>query len=95
MTVELEHAKVPCPECPWRKDTPPGQFTAERYELLRESTHDEEDGSARFGAPIFACHKSKGGQEFACAGCSKHLELLPSGLCESCQGDVDYERASS
>jgi hypothetical protein len=33
--------------------------------------------------------------ETACAGCGKHLELLPSGLCESCQGDVDYERASS
>lgn len=31
------YRSFPCAECPWRRDVPPGQFTAERFEALRVS----------------------------------------------------------
>lgn len=57
----------PCAECPWRVDTPPGQFPAERYEALRHTT-GEPGREAPLGAPMFACHKSPAGEEFYCSG---------------------------
>jgi hypothetical protein len=57
----------PCAECPWRRDVTPGQFPAERYDALR-NTHGYRGREAPLGAPMFACHKSRDGQEFACAG---------------------------
>lgn len=51
----------PCGECPWRKDVPTGKFPPERFEALR--------GSVEQGfAPMFACHRTKEGEEQACAG---------------------------
>ena len=63
--------KRPCPECPWRRDTPPGQFPAHRYEALRATAptkgpYGREE--AGLSDPMFACHKSAEGQEIACAG---------------------------
>lgn len=52
-----------CEECPWRKDVEPGQFPPERFELL-SGTVGPEDGFR----PIFACHKSRDGEELACVG---------------------------
>lgn len=63
----LQRRKSPCEECPWRRDTPPGQFPAERYEALR-TTRGARGEEAGVYAPLFACHKSAEGKEIACAG---------------------------
>lgn len=63
----LSHAKRPCRECPWRLDTPPGKFEACRYDALRETSGRRGD-EAGLTAPMFACHMSPDGQEYACAG---------------------------
>lgn len=68
MTQQIPHRRYPCRECPWRRDTAPGQFTAERYGALActsEQTPGEQPGLT---APLFACHKSPEGAEEACAG---------------------------
>lgn len=57
----------PCAECPWVRATPPGQFPAERYDELRETT-GRPGAEAPIGAPMFACHKSAEGREMPCAG---------------------------
>lgn len=57
--------RTPCPTCPWRVDQDasviPG-FSLGLAEQIERTTHGE------FGAPIFACHQSREGEEFACAG---------------------------
>lgn len=63
----LPHRRYPCAECPFRRDTQPGQFPASRYEELAE-TVGAPGHEADFTAPIFACHKSPEGREEACAG---------------------------
>jgi hypothetical protein len=63
----VPHCKRPCAECPFRKDTEPGQFPAERYEVLRK-TAGGPGREAPIGSPLFACHKSDEGKEAACAG---------------------------
>ncbi len=60
----LPHRRYPCAECPFRRDTPSGQFPACRYEALRV-TAGEPGCEAPVTAPMFACHK---GREEACAG---------------------------
>ena len=62
MSAFLRRVHRPCAECPWRRDTEPGQFPACRYDALRSTARQE------FGAPMFACHKSPEGAERACAG---------------------------
>lgn len=59
--------RTPCADCPWRTDVPAGQFPAERYDALRATAPDE-DGQPGLFDPMFACHKSPEGAEFACAG---------------------------
>lgn len=57
----------PCVRCPWAKTTPPGEFTLQRYEQLRDTV-----GSPGYevppGGPLFACHKSPETRERPCAG---------------------------
>jgi hypothetical protein len=57
----MKHAKSPCAECPWRLDVPIGQFPPERFETLAATAYD-------LAGTVFACHMSKEGAEFACAG---------------------------
>src|SRR6516165_7562536 len=57
----MNYAKVPCNECPWRRDVPVGKFLPERYVALAHTAYD-------LAGVIFACHMSKEGGEFACAG---------------------------
>lgn len=52
---------VTCSNCPWLKSSPPGEFSVERYIALKPSMQQG------FGC-IFACHKSREGEEFACVG---------------------------
>ena len=67
MPEHIPHRRYPCANCPWRRDTPAGEFTAERYEALR-ATAGQPGGEAPIGAPLFACHKSVEGSEEVCAG---------------------------
>lgn len=57
----MKHAKIPCVECPWRTDVPVGKFPPERYIALAPTAYD-------LAGTVFACHMSKDGGEFACAG---------------------------
>lgn len=67
------HAAKPCSECPWLRDTPPGQFPSEQYEALRatsgsrDSTPPGQLPEAGLDAPMFACHTITG-KQIACAG---------------------------
>jgi hypothetical protein len=63
----VPHRRCPCAECPWRRDTPPGQFPACRYEQLAD-TPGRPGAEAGLRAPLFACHKTAEGREQACAG---------------------------
>ncbi|OWL95614.1 hypothetical protein B7435_30205 [Mycolicibacterium peregrinum] len=67
MPLELSHCVRPCANCPWRTDSPAGEFSAERYEALR-ATAGSPGREAGLDAPIFACHKSEPGRDRACAG---------------------------
>lgn len=58
----------PCPNCPWVKTTPPGEFARERYEILRNTSPDSEGNHPGLGDPMFACHKSQEGKDYVCAG---------------------------
>lgn len=57
----------PCPECPWVRSVASGQFSAERFEAMEETTGSPGEEAA-LDAPIFACHKSQEGQRMPCAG---------------------------
>lgn len=83
---------LPCAECPWRKDTAPGQFPPERYEALRE-TATTEVGHPELTDPMFACHKSKEDKELPCAGwlASVGLDHVRIRLAAAC-GEIDASR---
>jgi hypothetical protein len=63
----LDCRPTPCDQCPWKRDTPPGQFPAERYEVLRATTGtpNEQVGP---DAPLFGCHKGSDENMIPCAG---------------------------
>lgn len=63
----IPHMKRPCPECPWRVDSPPDQFESCRFDALRATTGSA-GSEAHFGSPLFACHKTTEGRDAACAG---------------------------
>lgn len=65
--MTLPHRDRPCANCPWRTDSPPGEFPPERYEALRV-TAGRRGAEAALGAPLFACHKSTDGHDRVCAG---------------------------
>jgi hypothetical protein len=61
----------PCPSCPWRLDQTaqdiPG-FSLEKARDLAATCPDARGHGPDFGAKVFACHQSKLGGEFPCAG---------------------------
>ncbi|HEX8630866.1 MAG TPA: DUF6283 family protein [Catenuloplanes sp.] len=63
----IRHPRRPCGQCPWRRDTPPGKFPADRYAALA-ATDGTPGREAPLAAPIFACHLSGEGHDQACAG---------------------------
>jgi hypothetical protein len=68
MAEPMPYRKRPCDECPWRKDTPPGQFPADRYEALA-NTSGGPGREAMLGQPMFGCHKgAEDGRDAACSG---------------------------
>jgi hypothetical protein len=67
----MKAAKAPCVACPWRVEASAGNipnFSLELAEGLSRTCPDERGRGPEFGASIFACHESKQGSEFACAG---------------------------
>ncbi|MET7363224.1 DUF6283 family protein [Streptomyces sp. NPDC005562] len=71
MSRKTPHQKRPCADCPWRRDVEPGQFTADRYDALRNTSRQPqavETVEDVVGQPMFACHKTIEGKEAACAG---------------------------
>lgn len=64
---ELPRQKRPCAECPWRRDTPPGQFTQARFRALAVTSGTPGAEAGPF-APMFGCHKAVAGRGAACAG---------------------------
>lgn len=64
---QIPHQQQPCSNCPWRRDSPAGEFAPERFEQLR-STVGGPGAEACLNAPIFACHKTVPGRDRACAG---------------------------
>jgi hypothetical protein len=61
----------PCASCPWRRaataeDIP--NFDLDLAEKLADTCPDHRGMGPDFGASMFACHQSRPGEEFACAG---------------------------
>jgi hypothetical protein len=73
MRAPIAHMPHPCDEtdesgrCPFRVDAAPGEFTADRYELLAD-TAGLPGAEVPVGGPMFACHHTKAGAPVACAG---------------------------
>lgn len=73
MSDPLRHMPRPCDPsqvsgaCPFRRDADPGEFSAERYEVLA-ATAGRPGAEAPLGAPMFACHHTADGAQVACAG---------------------------
>lgn len=73
MTRPIRYMPRPCDPsptsgaCPFRRDADPGEFSAERFEILA-ATAGGPGREAPFGAPLFACHHTADGAEVACAG---------------------------
>jgi hypothetical protein len=65
--ADVPHRSSPCANCPWRTDSVAGEFPAERYETLRD-TSGGPGKEVPIGGPVFACHKSTEGHDRACAG---------------------------
>ena len=63
--ADFPRRRFPCHECPFRRDTDPGQFTSCRYDALRETSE-----SPDISTPMFGCHKGAPGtdEDLACAG---------------------------
>lgn len=59
--IPLRYTQTPCDECPWRRDVPVGRFPPNRFRMLVATARD-------MARRTFACHKSKDGHEFVCAG---------------------------
>src|SRR5258708_6856427 len=65
---DLPRRSFPCSECPWKRGTRPGQFTAARYAQIRASAGTPT--AADLSAGMFGCHKGEPGTDadLACAG---------------------------
>lgn len=59
--------KKPCEQCPWRRDIEPGQFPADRYDELANTT-GAPGAEADIDAPLFGCHKGAEDKPMPCAG---------------------------
>lgn len=70
-TQAFPRIKAPCPGCPWRKDRDARDipnFSLSHAESLANTSPCEKGYGPSFTDTMFACHQSKEGGEFACAG---------------------------
>jgi hypothetical protein len=61
----------PCKSCPWRKDARASDipnFSMAMAESLRDTSPNERGVGPDFGSNKMACHQSRVGEEFVCAG---------------------------
>jgi len=68
---EFRRIAKPCPGCPWRVDkdaTHIPNFSLEKAEGLAQTSPCERGFGPSYTDNMFACHQSKEGEEFACAG---------------------------
>lgn len=65
-------ADKPCPTCPWRKSSAKGGGEIPNFsiELMRQlaNTVAPQGSDVTWPRKVFACHSSKEGREYACAG---------------------------
>lgn len=69
--TDLAPLERPCGSCPWRRDTTAADiphFDIDLAEALAGTCPDAQGRGPDAGASMFACHASKVGQEFICAG---------------------------
>ncbi len=62
---------MPCASCPWRLDTRAADisnFDIALAEALSDTCPDSRNMGPDVSASFFACHRSKPGEEFVCAG---------------------------
>lgn len=71
----MRHRKRPCVTCPWKVETESGEFTAERYDVLRE-TSGSAGREAAFGTPMFGCHDGAPGANEIDAACAGWLAVV-------------------
>jgi hypothetical protein len=67
----MNRLDTPCLSCPWRRDATADDipnFDMALAEGLADTCPNHRNMGPDFGASIFACHQSKVGGEFACAG---------------------------
>lgn len=86
----------PCPSCPWRRDQDaqaiPG-FRLELAEALAATSPDDRGFGPDLGAPMFACHQSRDGDEVVCAGwLAVHGAAHPSVRLAVLRGDLVPEQ---
>lgn len=55
------HCTRPCPQCPWRTDSPIGRFPAEAFRHSAATAYD-------MASNTFACHMAGKNQPLTCAG---------------------------
>ena len=70
-TTPFPRILKPCPSCPWRVDQEADDiphFELALAESLAECSPDAKGMGPDFASSCFACHQSKVGEEFACAG---------------------------
>lgn len=58
----------PCARCPAAQTTPPGEFSAQRFESMQACTGDAATHGVQAIGSYFACHRSPLHQEFVCPG---------------------------
>lgn len=86
---EGSHCRVPCPECPWRRENA-GSFPAEAFRISAPTAYDLADRT-------FACHMAGVERPMTCAGA-----LLSTGADHNMQvrlllmrGDFSWDDVSS
>jgi hypothetical protein len=63
--------RQPCASCPWRTDQDARaipNFSLDLAERLVGTSPDARGYGPSYGAPLFACHQSREGEEIVCAG---------------------------
>jgi hypothetical protein len=60
-TGDHAHCLRPCPQCPWRLDSPVGAFPAEAFRHSAATAYD-------MAQTVFSCHMAGTGRPLTCAG---------------------------
>ena len=61
----MADCRKPCRTCPWRPEQHAGEIPGFRLEMAEDLIGTTSD---QLGAPIFACHQSRRGQQVVCVG---------------------------